>query len=67
MSHSGAHFHIVFVESLGDLENENHREIAYGADVPLALGDEYILNTGTLQDAFRDLEAIIERRRPISG
>lgn len=45
----------------------DQREIAYGAAVPLALGDEYILNTGTLQDAFDDLEAIIERRSRVPG
>jgi dephospho-CoA kinase len=41
------------------------REIEYGAAVPLALADEYILNTGGMEEALRALDEMVKRR--ISG
>jgi dephospho-CoA kinase len=37
------------------------REIAYGAAVPIALADEYVLNTGSMDDALDTLDAIVQR------
>jgi dephospho-CoA kinase len=43
------------------------REIAYGTAVPVALGDEYVLNTSSIEDALRELDIIVQRHlRPIS-
>jgi len=36
------------------------REIAYGAAVPVALADEYILNTRSMDDALDDLDKIVK-------
>jgi len=38
----------------------DRREIAYGTAIPIALADAYILNTGTMDEAFRQLELIIQ-------
>jgi dephospho-CoA kinase len=38
------------------------REVAYGACVPVAIADEYILNTGSLEDALQALDAIVGRQ-----
>lgn len=37
------------------------REIAYGAAVPIALADEYILNTGPLEAALERLDEIVKK------
>jgi dephospho-CoA kinase len=37
------------------------REIAYGASVPIALADEYVLNTGTVEEALHALDHIVRR------
>lgn len=42
-------------------DERDRREIAYGAAVPIALADAYILNTGTVEDALRQLDALIAR------
>lgn len=39
----------------------DHREITYGTAVPIALADEYILNTGTMDEALEALDAIVKR------
>jgi dephospho-CoA kinase len=39
------------------------REIEYGAAVPIALADEYILNTGTLEEAVNQIDQIISKRK----
>ena len=39
----------------------DQREIAYGTAIPIALADAYILNTGTMDDAMEQLEAIVQR------
>jgi dephospho-CoA kinase len=36
------------------------REIEYGTAVPVALADAYILNTGTMDDAQRELDEIVK-------
>lgn len=39
------------------------REIEYGAAVPIVLADEYILNTGTLEEALEQINQIIQKRK----
>ena len=39
------------------------REISYGASVPIALADEYILNTGSFDNALDALGAIVRKYR----
>lgn len=39
----------------------DRREVEYGAAVPVALADEYILNDGSLADAERHLNVIIDK------
>ena len=41
-------------------EERDMREIAYGTATPIALADEYILNTGSMEDALTRLEQIIK-------
>jgi dephospho-CoA kinase len=41
-------------------DERDKREIAYGTALPIALADEYILNTGSLQDALDALNAIVK-------
>lgn len=38
------------------------REISYGTAIPIALADEYILNTAALEDALSGLETIVQGR-----
>ena len=42
-------------------DERDKREIAYGTASPIALADEYILNTGSLHDALEALDAIVKR------
>jgi dephospho-CoA kinase len=42
-------------------DERDKREIAYGAALPIALADEYVLNTGSLPDALDTLDAIVKR------
>jgi dephospho-CoA kinase len=46
-------------DSVGAFDERDQREISYGTSVPIALADEYILNTGTVDDAIRNLERIV--------
>jgi dephospho-CoA kinase len=46
-------------DSADAFDERDSREIVYGAAVPLALADAYILNTGTMDDAIKDLHAIV--------
>ncbi|MEN6373408.1 MAG: AAA family ATPase [Smithella sp.] len=39
------------------------REIEYGAAIPIAMADEYILNTGTLEEALAQIDQIIRKRK----
>jgi dephospho-CoA kinase len=46
----------------GHFQERDFREIDYGAAVPIALADEYILNTGGMEEALRALDEIVKRR-----
>jgi hypothetical protein len=35
------------------------REIAYGASVPIALADAYVLNTKTMEESIEDFHEIV--------
>jgi len=59
-------------DSLSAFEERDIREIAYGAAVPIARADAYILNISTMGDAMADLDKIVgsnqdKRRKPVSG
>jgi dephospho-CoA kinase len=41
-------------------DERDQREIAYGTAIPIALADAYILNTKTMNDAMKQLDAIIK-------
>lgn len=41
-------------------DGRDQREISYGTAVPIALADAYILNTGAMDDAIRQLDAIVK-------
>jgi dephospho-CoA kinase len=42
-------------------QERDMREVAYGTAAPIALADEYILNTGTPEEALMSLHAIVSR------
>ena len=42
-------------------EERDRREIVYGAAIPIALADGYIVNTSTMEDAEQELDAIVRR------
>lgn len=42
-------------------DERDRREIAYGTAVPIALADEYVQNTGSVQDALDALDAAVKR------
>lgn len=48
-------------DSVDAFDERDMREISYGASIPIALADEYVLNTSTLDDAIGEIEAIIHR------
>jgi dephospho-CoA kinase len=48
-------------DSLQAFDDRDRREIAYGTSVPIALADEYILNTETMDDAIRELDQIVKK------
>lgn len=37
----------------------DRREIDYGAAIPIALADAYVLNTGTMEQAMQQLDAVV--------
>ncbi len=37
------------------------REIDYGAAIPIAVADEYVLNTGTIDQALADVDRIVKK------
>ncbi len=39
----------------------DNREIDYGTTIPIALADEYVLNTGTIDDALKAMDAVIRK------
>ena len=48
-------------DSAQAFEERDMREIAYGAAIPIALADEYLLNTSSPEEALREMAAIVER------
>ena len=56
-------------DSVQAFASRDAREIAYGASVPIALADEYVLNTGTPEAAWERMDAIIttHTRTPLYG
>ena len=52
-------------DSVDAFDERDRREIAYGASIPVALADEYILNTGTMDDAINDLHVIVKRYKGV--
>jgi cytidylate kinase len=49
-------------DSAAAFDGRDWREIDYGLATPIALADEYILNTGTLEEALAVFGRIVERR-----
>jgi len=52
-------------DSPADFGERDQREVVYGTTVPIALADAYILNTGTMDDAMEQLDAIVKREMAI--
>ncbi len=48
-------------DSVDAFDERDMREISYGASVPMALADEYVLNTGPFDDAISELDSIMLR------
>lgn len=48
-------------DSADAFDERDLREISYGASTPIALADEYILNSSTLDNAVNELGAIIQK------
>jgi len=48
-------------DSAAAFDGRDRREIDYGLAVPIALADEYILNTGTVKQALAAFGRIVER------
>jgi dephospho-CoA kinase len=51
-------------DSVQAFDGRDQREIDYGAAVPVALADGYILNTGTMEDAIREMDRIVTENFP---
>lgn len=47
-------------------DDRDAREIAYGTAIPIALADAYILNTGAMDDAIRQLNDIVAQDAGLS-
>ncbi len=47
-------------DSADAFDSRDMREVAYGASVPIALADWYILNTRGMEDAMNDLDNIVK-------
>ncbi len=48
-------------DSVDHFDHRDQREIEYGVAVCIARADAYILNDGTLEDALRQLDMILQR------
>jgi len=48
-------------DSAAAFDGRDRREIDYGLAIPIALADEYVLNTGTLEEALAAFGRIVER------
>ncbi|MCX5833727.1 MAG: AAA family ATPase [Deltaproteobacteria bacterium] len=51
-------------DSAATFDDRDLREIEYGTSVPVALADEYILNTGTMEEALGHLDRIVRKCPP---
>ena len=51
-------------DSVQAFDARDWREIEYGAAVPIALADAYVLNTGTMEQAMGEMERIVSERLP---
>jgi dephospho-CoA kinase len=51
-------------DSVQAFDARDRREIEYGTAVPIALADHYILNTGTMEEAMREMAGIVTGRLP---
>jgi dephospho-CoA kinase len=51
-------------DSPGGFDERDSREIQYGAAVPMAMADEYILNTGSPEEATALLDIIVKKHLP---
>jgi dephospho-CoA kinase len=51
-------------DSVQSFDIRDQREIDYGAAVPIALADHYILNTGTMEEAIREMDGIVSESLP---
>lgn len=47
-------------DSAAAFDGRDRREIDYGLSIPIAMADEYILNTGTMEEALADFGRIVE-------
>jgi len=50
-------------DSAAGFAERDGREISYGTAAPIALADEYILNTGTLEEALKAMDTIVRKYR----
>lgn len=50
-------------DSADAFHERDQRELAYGTAIPIVLADEYILNTGTMEEAIQGLNDILEKYR----
>jgi dephospho-CoA kinase len=41
-------------------DSRDQREVEYGTAVPIALADEYILNTSSMEEALKELDNIVK-------
>jgi dephospho-CoA kinase len=51
-------------DSVDAFDARDMREIEYGAAVPVALADSYVLNSGTMDEAFSQLDRIVSSLIP---
>jgi dephospho-CoA kinase len=49
-------------DSPSHFQDRDLREISYGAAVPIALADEYILNSGSMEDTVKALDHLLQTR-----
>jgi dephospho-CoA kinase len=50
-------------DSADAFNERDQREITYGTALPIALADEYILNTGTMEEALQKLNDLADKYR----
>ena len=48
-------------DSPQSFDRRDQREILYGTAIPISLADAYLLNTGTMDDTIRDMDAIVKK------